>query len=78
MGKTASSWKVGTFCWLFLIEGRLWKESLKGTFRLIFTLYTGVVAWPVMFLLQALMIMQLSDHNTEQGRGSLCSLKVAA
>ena len=47
-----------------------------GTFRLIFSLETRVVASPVMFLLQAFRIMPLSDHNTKQGRGSLCSLRM--
>ena len=32
-------------------EGRPWKESPQGTFRLIFSLCTGVVASPIMFLL---------------------------
>ena len=47
-------------------KGRPWNENLPETYRLIFSLYTGVVASPVMFLLQAFTIMRLSDHNTEQ------------
>ena len=38
-----------------------------GIFRLISSLYTGAVALPIMFLLQAFTIMQFSDDYTEQG-----------
>ena len=54
-------------------EGRPWKESLPGTFKLIFSMNTGVVASPVMFLLYAFTIKQLSDYNTEQGKNFVLS-----
>ena len=64
------------FSWL-RNKGFPWKQSPSGSFRLIFSFYIGVVASPVMFPLQASTIMQLSDHNTELGKGSLWSLRVS-
>lgn len=42
---------------------------------MIFCLFAGVTP-PITFLLQAFMVTYLSDDDTEQGRGTICFLRV--
>ena len=50
------------------------KKSLKGTFKLTFSLYARLVL-PVVFLLKAFTVTWLFNSDTEQGTDGLCFLR---